>query len=116
MIADNPRASAVKCNWEGHNVFGDSLAFFNLNFGAVCPLNIEVCNTEPRPMHINATGGIIDLIRLIQQKHFFSSIKFQNYLLMSFHLHANKSPLYSEKASLCALMMLRQVSGSPMFS
>ena len=99
-------------------MFGDSLAFFNLNFGAVCPLNIEVCNSEPRPMHINTTttGGIIEITRLIQQKHLFSSIKFQNYLLMSFHLHANKSPLYSEKASLCALMMLRQVSGSPMFS
>ena len=115
MIADNPRASAVK-ELGRSQCFEDSLAFFNLYFGAVCPLNIEVCNTEPRPMHINATGGIIDLIRLIQQKHFCSSIKFQNYLLMSFHLHANKSPLYSEKASLCALMMLRQVSGSPMFS
>ena len=80
--------------------FEDSLAFFNLNFGAVCPLNIEVCNTEPRPIHLNATGEIIDLIRWIQQKAFFSSIKFQDYLLMSFHSHANKSPLYSEKASM----------------
>ena len=43
--------------------FEDSLAFFNLNFGAVCPLNIEVCNTGPRPIHLNATGEIIDLIR-----------------------------------------------------
>ena len=42
--------------------FEDSLAFFNLNFGAVCPLNIEVCNTEPRPIHLNATGEVIDLI------------------------------------------------------
>ena len=95
LIADNPRASAVKCKELGRSqCFEDSLAFFNLNFGAVCPLNIEVCNTEPRPMHINANGGIIDLIRLIQQKQFCSSIKSQNYLLMSFHLHANKSPLY----------------------
>ena len=72
MIADYPRASAVKCKELGRSqCFEDSLAFFNLNFGAVCPLNIEVCNTEPRPMHINTTGGIIDITRLIQQKHFF---------------------------------------------
>lgn len=43
--------------------FEDYLASFNLNSGAVCPLNIEVCNTEPRPIHLNATGEIIDLIR-----------------------------------------------------
>ena len=43
--------------------FEDYLASFNLNSGAVCPLNIEVCNTEPRPIHFNATGEIIDLIR-----------------------------------------------------
>ena len=63
--------------------FEDSLAFLKLNFGIVCTLSIDVCNTEPCPIHFNAAGGTTDLIRLIQQKAFFSSIKVQNYLLMS---------------------------------
>ena len=68
MIADNPRQ---RRQMEGIGEvtmrelpdFEDYLASFNLNSGAVCPLNIEVCNTEPRPIHLNATGEIIDLIR-----------------------------------------------------
>ena len=68
MIADNPRQRRQMEGIEKVTMrelldFEDSLAFFNLNFGAVCPLNIEVCNTEPRPIHLNATGEIIDLIR-----------------------------------------------------
>ena len=47
MIADNPRQrrqmeGIEKVTMRELPDFEDSLAFFNLNFGAVCPLNIEV--------------------------------------------------------------------------